>query len=231
MKFNKNQIRSKIDDLVRITDGIYNNLAWNFGGLVSAAALVIHPKVLYLQNIPAVIEVDGIKIDGFQCLGLTLLGVERKTRSNELISAAKRSLLCDSIEIGADSLIRASSLVEKNVDPYELDEFFSVDIKELWNSKKGKAGYLLSKADRIFFEKCATKLRNVIRHNNAVIPSKKEIVYEGKPREKHINVSFIWTEGGDNNIKLSLSGAFNIFDTTSKAISAGLKKAKTMLKE
>jgi len=188
---NNNKWEAELLKIISDTQSIFNNIEWNLGGLIAAAVLIRNPKLLYLNNIPVVIEVDGLKLDGFQALGISLLGKDRKARADELLGAAKRALLCEALEIGADSLVRAIRLVQTGVDPYSSDNYFSANIKELWNSNKGKAGSLINDQDRLFIEKCAAPLRNIIRHNNGAIPPKKEIIYSGKPKNKQINLSIL----------------------------------------
>ena len=141
---------AKLQHLLEDTRSIYNNIQWNLGGLIGIAALIGNPNMLCLQQVPRRIEVDGLNVDGFQCVSLSLLDRERSARADEILAAAKRALVCEALEITADALVRAGHILQSCSDPYEKDEFFSVNIKDLWNPNPPKAGSFLEPADRIF---------------------------------------------------------------------------------
>lgn len=128
-------------------------------------------------------------MDGFQCLGVALLEKDRKPRADELLGMAKRALMCESLEMAADFLARAVRIAKNGKDPHEDDDYFIVDIRELWNLKTGRAGSLIDPSDRIFLEKCAAPLRNIIRHHNGRLPPKKEIIYSGTLRDRKIEIN------------------------------------------
>jgi len=215
----------KLRKLQGDAEGIYGNIEWNMAGLIMSAVLVLNPRLLFLQSIPEIISIDGLDIDGFQTFGLTLARHERKDRSNELIAAAKRSLVCESLEVGADLLVRCARILHSGKDPYEIDQNFTAKISELWNAKRGKAGYLIGAEDRAFVESCAAPLRHWIRHNNGKIPPKETLYYDGSPRGRRVQVQLEWKQDSDNDIKLPLAMAYNIFWTIREMILSGIKKA------
>ncbi|RLB04002.1 MAG: hypothetical protein DRG83_05790 [Deltaproteobacteria bacterium] len=172
----------KLRKLQKDAEGIYGNIEWNMAGLIMSAVLVLNPRFLFLQSIPKVIPVDGLNIDGFQVFGLTLAEHEREDRAKELIAAAKRALICESLEVGADLLVRCARILHSGKDPYEIDQNFTANISELWNARRGKAGHLIEAEDRAFVQKCAAPLRHWIRHNNGKILPKKTLYYDGSPR-------------------------------------------------
>lgn len=223
----KNKIKiSEIEKLKKLQQdahAIYNNIEWNLGGLIGIASITLNPKLINISVAPMKITVEGLDLDGFQCLGVALIEKDRKPRVDELLAMGKRVLVCESLEMAADFLVRASRIITSGSDPYEIDNFFNVDIKELWNFNQGKAGSLIEKEDGNFFEKCVAPLRNFIRHNNGQLPPKKSIVYEGFLRTKKIDLRLIWKEGEDNNIKLPLSTAYDIFTIIRSIVDDGLQ--------
>ena len=206
-------------------ESILNNIEWNLAGFVSAAFIIINPKLLDLQAVPMRISVDGLDIDGFQCLGLALIEKDRQPRANELLAAAKRSLICESLEVSADFLARAARIASCERDPYARDDYFSVDMRELWNTKRGRAGSLLEEGDREFIEKCVAPLRNFIRHNNGKLPPRRSILYAGKPKSKEFNFSMVWSSDGTNDISATLHIAHDVFVTLRDIGLAGFGRA------
>jgi hypothetical protein len=206
-------------------ESILGNIEWNLAGLVSAAMIIINPKLLHLQTVPLRIILDGLDLDGFQCLGLALIEKDRQARANELLAAAKRSLICESLEVCADFLARAARIASGERDPYAHEDYFSVDIKELWNAKRGRAGSLLEESDREFIEKFVALLRNFIRHNNGKLPPRRSIVYAGKPKSKQFNFSLVWSSDGTNDISAPLNIAHDIFVTLRDISLAGFRRA------
>lgn len=204
---------------------IFNNIEWNLGGLIGMASVILLPKLINISNAPLRINGDGLDVDGFQCLGVALLEKDRKPRADELLAMAKRALICESLEMTADFLSRATRIAKFGQDPYEEDNYFSVDIRELWNPNEGKAGYLIDLSDREFVEKCAAPLRNVIRHNNGRLTPKRNITYSGTLRGKTIDVSYNWKDGEENSIKMSLNKAYDIFNVIRSIVDMGLQKA------
>jgi len=221
----------KIDDLLSDSRAIFNNIQWNLGATVGIASIIINPKLINLNNAPLRIDVEGLDIDGFQCLGVALLEKDRMPRLNEIIAMAKRSLVCESLELAADFLVRASRIMHQGIDPYENDQYFSVDIRELWNSNKGKAGALITHTERQFFENLVAPLRNLIRHNNGKLLPKKAIQYSGQHYGKPLAVNQEWKEGADNNIKLQLKTAHDIFTIVMATVDDGLGRARTAIIE
>ena len=140
----------KIIRLLNDEKSIFSNIEWNLGALIGMASVVLSPKLVNISNAPLRISADGLDVDGFQCLGVALLEKDRKPRADELLGMAKRTLMCESLEMAADFLARAVRIAENGKDPYEDDDYFSVDIRELWNSKKGRAGSLIDPSDRVF---------------------------------------------------------------------------------
>jgi hypothetical protein len=145
--------RSQLLRLRSDFESILNNIEWNLAAFVSAAAIIINPKLLDLHNLPMRISSEGLDIDGFQAVGLALLEKDRKSRANELLAAAKRSLICESLEICADYLARGARIASGEGDPYVRDDYFSVDIRELWSGKPGRSGILLEEREREFIQK------------------------------------------------------------------------------
>lgn len=215
----------KLKSLISDQQAIYANIQWNLGGLIGMAAIIEYPKLINLADAPLRIDIEGLDVDGLQCLGVALLEKDRQPRANELLAMAKRSLVCESLELAADFLVRSARVHSGGNDPYEEDNYFSIDIRELWNVKPGKAGSLITSQDRSFFENCAAPLRNLIRHNNGRLLPKKRIVYSGHPSYKPIDVNIEWVPNQDTNIKLSLSLAHDIFITIAGIVESGLNKA------
>jgi len=218
----------KLRKLQGDAEGIYGNIEWNMKGLIMSAVLVFNPRFLFLQSIPKVISVDGLNIDGFEVFGLTLREYERENRAKELIAAAKRALICESLEVGADLLVRCARILSSGKDPYESNNYFTANISELWSTSKGKAGRLIAAEDRAFVESCAAPLRHWIRHNNGKIPPKETLYYDGSPRGRRVQVQLEWKQDSDNDIndiKLPLAMAYNIFWTIREMILSGIKKA------
>jgi len=221
----------KIIRLLNDEKSIFSNIEWNLGALIGMASVVLSPKLVNISNAPLRISADGLDVDGFQCLGVALLEKDRKPRADELLGMAKRALMCESLEMAADFLARAVRIAENGKDPYEDDDYFSVDIRELWNPKKGRAGSLIDPSDRVFLEKCAAPLRNIIRHNNGRLSPKKEIIYSGTLRDKKIEINYKWKEGKDNSLKMPLNIAHDIFYLIWALADDGLQKALKISKK
>ena len=215
----------KIIRLVNDGKSIFSNIEWNLGALIGIASVVLSPKLVDISNAPLRINADGLDVDGFQCLGVALLEKDRKPRADELLGMAKRALMCESLEMAADFLTRAARIAKNGIDPYEDDDYYSVDIRELWNPKEGRAGYLIDSSDRVFIERCAAPLRNIIRHNNGRLPPKKQIIYSGTLRDKKIAIDYKWEDGKDNSLKLPLNIAHDIFYLIWALVDNGLQKA------
>jgi len=216
----------KIDVLLSNFRATFNNIEWNLGATVGIASIVLNPRLINLDNAPLRINVDGLDVDGFQCLGVALLEKDRMPRVNEIIAMAKRSLVCESLELAADFLVRASRIIYQGGDPYEKDQYFSVDIRELWNSNSGKAGEFIDHSERQFLENLAAPLRNLIRHNNSKLLPKKSLNYSGQHYGRTLSIKQEWNEGEDNNIKLSLKDTHDIFTIVKATVEDGLEKAK-----
>ena len=221
----------KIVRLLNDEKSIFSNIEWNLGALIGMASVVLSPKLVNISNAPLRISADGLDVDGFQCLGVALLEKDRKPRADELLGMAKRALMCESLEMAADFLARAVRIAENGKDPYEDDDYFSVDIRELWNPKKGRAGSLIDSSDRVFLEKCAAPLRNIIRHNNGRLPPKKVMIYSGTLRDKKIEIDYKWEEGKDNSLKMPLNIAHDIFYLIWALADDGLQKALKISKK
>lgn len=221
---------AKLRNLETDASAVYGNIQWNLGGVVGIAAIILNPSLLFISNIPSMISVSGLTLNGNQCLGTALAQQERRDRATELVNAAKRSLICEALELAADFLVRASRISSSGTDPYEDDDYFSSDIKELWNSKANRAGWLIEAADRDFFEMCAAPLRNCIRHNNGRLTPQKSIVYSGQPRGRSIKLSLQWRKDGENHIELTLSEAHDIFTAIRAIVDTGLQRAVAEVK-
>jgi hypothetical protein len=204
---------------------IYSNIEWNLGCGVGLGAVILNPKLLNLQAVPLRIDVDGLSLDGFQCLGIALLEKDRQARANEVLGAVRRALICEGVELAADFLVRAARVMTQGADPYDAEEYFSVDLRELWNPGSGRAGSLITADDRTFLEHCAVPLRNCIRHNNGRLLPKKSIRYHGNPRGKAIGIDFTWRKESDNAIALQLSVAYDIFAVVREIVFDGLERA------
>jgi len=221
----------RINSLLSDSRAIFNNIEWNLGAMVGIASIVINPKLINLNNAPLRIDVEGLDVDGFQCLGVALLEKDRMPRLNEIIAMAKRFLVCESLELAADFLVRASRIMYQGVDPYEKDQYFTVDIRELWNSNRGKAGSLINQPERYFLENIVAPLRNFIRHNNGKMPPKKTIEYAGEHYGRPLSIDLKWKEGEDNNIKLQLKTAHDIFIIVMSIVDEGLVMAGNSVAE
>jgi hypothetical protein len=217
-----------LSKLRRDADAMLGNLEWNVGGLLGLSVIIQRPAVINLQSAPTSIEVDGLAVDGFQCLGLSLLQRDRKARTEEVLALARRCLICESTELATDYLVRASRLANGKEDPYNGAEYFSVDFTELWNPKKGKAGSLLTQEQRGFMEKCVVPLRHCIRHNNGRLLPYKSIHYTGLPADHQIVVSLQWKANSLNEIALSLKECHDSFTTVRTALTAGLERAEQL---
>ncbi len=98
-----------------------------------------------------------------------------------------------------------------------------VDIRELWNPKRGRAGSLLDDGDREFIEKCVAPLRKFIRHNNGKLAPKRSIIYSGKPKSKEFNFSLVWSTTSTNDISATLQVAHDVFVTLREIGFAGFE--------
>jgi hypothetical protein len=218
----------KINLLVNDSQSIFNNIEWNLGGLVGIASLVLNPKLVNITQAPLLINADDLEVDGLQCLGVALLEKDRQARSSELIAMAKRTLVCESLEMTADFLVRSTRILNSGQDPYDKNENFNVNIKELWNSKEGKAGSLITSAEMQFFEKCSAPLRNIIRHNNGRLSPNRKIIYKKTIENKSININSKWEKGTDNRLILQLDKAYDIFCITRSIVSKALNNASNL---
>ena len=223
-------IVTRLNGLHAYQKALFSHIELNFGGLVGIAVITSTPKLIDLAQAPLRLNIEGLDLDALQCLGVASLQKDRQPRANELIAMAKRLLVCSSIEFCADFLCRASKISVSGKDPYEEDNNFSTDIKDLWNSKIGKAGSLIDVRDREFFEKCVAPLRNCIRHNNGRLFPEKSVVYAGHPHNKPINVSFEWKQNEKNEIILQLSAAYEIFTSIRDITGLGIKNALKEIK-
>lgn len=219
-----------LNQVLSDTKSIFQNIQWNMGGLAGIAALIAKPQMYFTPNIPLRIDIDGLNIDLYQCLGISLLEKDRSPRIDELLASAKRSLICESLEITADALVRTSRIILTGKDPYRNENYFNAEIKELWNSSKGKAGGLITKNQGQFFDKCIAPLRNFIRHHNGLIPPNKEIIYSGTPLERNFDISYVWKNNQDNNIKITLEIAFYLFESISQICLIGIKNGIESIK-
>lgn len=217
--------RDQIARLLQDAQSVYANIEWNLGCLVGLGAIILRPQLLNLQTAPLRIEIDGLTLDGFQCLGIALLDKDRKPRSDEVLGAARRALICEGVELAADFLVRASRVASAGADPYEAEDYFSVDLRELWNPSTGKAGSLIESEDRSFLETCVVPLRNCIRHNNGRLLPKKSIHYQGNLRGRHVDIDFKWQKDSENALVLPLSSAHGIFTAVREIVVAGLEHA------
>ncbi len=218
-------MKKKINKILSNHTSYLNNIEWTLGNLVGQAAIILKPETLNLQNVPKVISIDNLEIDGYQCLGISLLNKDRLARSNEIINSAKRSLICESLELTAEHLSRVARIKKNQVDPLDKEDFFSANIKELWNSKEGNSGCLLENDERLFFEKCASPLRHWIRHGNGKIPNKKEISYTNNIMGKNININQKWVSGKDNDLVASLRLAHDVFSVIRDISTNAIKSA------
>ncbi|HED05588.1 MAG TPA: hypothetical protein ENI61_02755 [Ignavibacteria bacterium] len=216
--------KTLLNNILSDTNSILENIKWNMGGLIGIISLISNPQMYFLPSIPLRINIEDLNIDSYQCLGISLLEKDRKHRIDELLASAKRSLICESLEISADSLVRVSRIMITGNDPYQNDDYFNTDIRELWNPKNGKAGALLNKEHRHFFEKCIAPLRNYIRHHNGIMPPNKFIKYEGNPAGKDFTINYEWRKDKDNNIKIKLDVAFYLFESISNICIGGINK-------
>jgi len=218
-----------LNTLLTDSKSIFENIRWNMGGVVGIISLIKKPQMFNLSNIPLRIKIEELDIDLFQCLGISLLQKDRQPRIQELLASTKRSLICESLEITADNLVRTSKIISTGIDPYNHEDYFNADIRDLWNTTKGRAGALISKEQRLFIEKCIAPLRNYIRHNNGVVPPNKSITYNGKPANTQFAINYEWKKNEDNNIKMPLNTAYYLFESIKIICLSGIEKAMNQL--
>lgn len=216
----------KIDLITKLysdATSMFQNIEWNMRNMIGLECIIERPQICFLQNTPNIVKIDYKEFNLYQCLGLSLNHDERKFRINEIISSIKRNLICESLEITADILHKVHKIHLYNNNPYEIEEYLSINIKDLWN--KNKSGKFLSDELRIFIENVASPLRNYIRHNNGLLPPKKFIKFKGVLFEKSIEFDFKWKKDSDNYIKLDISEAHDVFKILEKSCINGIKKA------
>jgi len=201
------------------------NIEWNLGSLVGAAVILNKPLVLRRLSIPIEVVVDELGLNGPQILGLDLAAHERKDRIREVLALAHRCLICESTELAADVLHRAALILQGQKDPYLGNKQFGVSFADLSRSKQGKSGYLISAEQRKFMSTCAVALRCLIRHNNARLLPQKSVVYAGTPAQLPISINQQWTQGSNNELKISLKTSCDIFSTVSSIVQSGLTAA------
>ena len=147
-----------IDQIENDIQSILTNIEWNLGGLIGLGVLYSNPKIVFLQNAPLTIDVEGLKVDGFQAMGISLLEKDRKCRIDETFALAKRMLICEALETSADYLYRLIEFKKSGEVPYESESILNVSISDLFNSTKGKSGSLLideeRKFIRVFVKEC-----------------------------------------------------------------------------
>lgn len=208
--------------------GILQSVETTAAGLVGLSAIVTD-HALFLSKAILEKEIIEIKaddwiIDGRRVYGIALSPKARERRRSQLHVLGKRLLLCDSLEVVADHLARMARITSVGADPYAQDDYFSVDIRELWNQGPGRAGSLLDPEDRQFIEKCLAPIRNFMRHNNSTIPPLKSIHYEGSPKGVQISVHLEWQQGSENQIRVSLSQAYKLFHALQAALAGAIKR-------
>ena len=215
--------KQKLQSLYESFQGIFGNIELNAEALIGMAVIYQMPNSLNSNSpkFPQKMMMEGSVFDVRQCLGLSLTQDQKDYRIGEIFALARRSLLCEALENSADILARVASVLERNIDPYEQNEYASINIRDLWSSKSGKSGSLIKRTDREFFEKCAAPLRNIIRHNNGRLPPNKEIVYSGSHRGKHINIRF----EQEQPVQIPMVHIEDIFFTIQKIVDDGIQYA------
>lgn len=201
------------------------NIEWNLAALLGAAMVIERPALINGPVVPSEVLVDELSMSGSQILGLTLEGHERKNRIDEVLALGKRCLICDSTELAADVLYRAARISEGHGDPYLGDSDFSVAFQHLNIKNPGKSGSLISPEQRNFMRDCAVELRGLIRHNNARLLPKKNVVYSGTPASIPIVVNQKWVQGSGNELSINLKVGYDIFKSVRTIVMDGLNTA------
>jgi hypothetical protein len=201
------------------------NIEWNLGSLVGAAVILDKPLVVSRLSIPIEVVVDELGLRGPQILGLDLAAHERKDRIREVLALAHRCLICESTELAADVLHRAALILQGQKDPYLGNKQFGVSLADLSKPRQGKSGSLISPEQRKFMSTCAVELRCLIRHNNARLLPQKSVVYAGTPAQLPISINQQWTQGSNNELKISLKTSHDIFSSVSSIVQSGLTAA------
>ena len=202
---------------------MFDNIEWNMAGLVGMAMILNKPTIVDKEHLPKSIDVDGLVLKAPEILGLVLPDFERKARGQEFLALAQRCLICESTELAADVLFRASRLASKKPDPYHATVPFSVKFSDLWNPNRGMSGALLTPEQRNFMQECAVNLRGLIRHNNAHLLQNKSVIYKGTPVNKQIEVIQKWAPGSDNRLDISLDTSYEIFRSVAALVHDGIE--------
>jgi hypothetical protein len=202
-----------------------DNIEWNLGSLMASAIILNKPSVVSRLAIPTEVVVDELVLIGPQILGIDLATNERKDRTREVLALAHRCLICESTELAADVLFRATRILQGQNDPYLGDKQFGVSLADLSNSKQGKSGALITAEQRKFMGTCAVKLRCLIRHNNARLLPQNSIIYIGTPSQLPIEINQQWIQGSSNELKISLKTSHDIFSSISSIVKSGLTTA------
>lgn len=223
-------VAARLNGLLAYQKALFAHLEANAAGMAGIAVLTSSPKIVDLAQAPLRISIEGLELDGLQCLGVAVLQKDRQARANDALSMAKRLLVCEALESAADFLARASRLVVSGADPCDEDLYFQSDVKDLWSAKIGRAGSLMQAGERDFFENCAAPLRSCIRYYNGRLYPEKNIQYAGRPGSRSINVSFEWQPNASNEIILQLSAAYDIFISIREITASGLENALHGLK-
>jgi hypothetical protein len=216
---------TKLRGLFEEAREIYNTVAFCAPEFLGMAFVLENPGVLAASIVPAELDAGGVVFSVSQCLGLGLPPDHRSLHRRNMVAAAKRILHCDSLELTVSFLVRAARILRSGKDPVESNDYFDPGMRELWNAQKGRAGALLAPDERLFFQKCAAPLRNLLRHNNAILPPHKRILYDGKPFGREISLRLEWREGGSNKVDLDFRSVLLIFETIRDSGMAGLQRA------
>ena len=202
---------TRLKKLHKDTRSSLNNIEWNAAALCGISGLIAQPELLNKTSIQEIIEIDSFELNFHQATGLSLQNGDRQSRINELISAAKRSLICDSIEIIANYTYRAVRILNTGRDPIEQKDQFSIKLMHLHTKKKNNPSEYFSENDRKFFSELVIPLRHCIRHNNATILYNKSICYKGTHSNYIFEFNQSWKNMSKNNISLTLKQAWEIF--------------------
>ena len=221
---------TRMQNLGAYQKAIFTHLEANFGALAGVAVITATPKLIDLAQAPLRMTIEGLELDGLQCLGVAVLQKDRQARASDALTMAKRILVCQALEFATDFLCRASKIAVSGTDPFDEDPLFHADVKDLWNDKFGKAGSLIEGGEREFFEHCGAPLRSCIRYYNGRLYPGKDIKYAGHIRNRSINVNFEWKQKEQNEIALPLSVAYDIFVSIRDITAAGIENAAKGLK-
>ena len=216
--------KSKLKKVKEEAINIFIQIQQYFGFLVGISLIIEKPEIIAIpSDFPNKINVEHLTFNINEIIGLNIPNDNRPNQKEILLTMAKRSLFCESLEFATNILSRSSKILHTGEDPYETIDHFQPNFKDLNSGKKGKAGCLLDPNEREFFDKCLGPLRHITRHSNAEISQKKKISYSGNICGTQVNLSLDREEC--KYISVTLKDAYEIFELTRKIVLKGLDKA------